>query len=474
LFNIHTCQYESYLFDHHLLPIDCINALPNVLDYDTTPYYFISSTSTSSETTTNNNNHNTIIHNPYEERWPILFQNNHNHNSTKTRIFLSIGDGACANIGSKCTRMNRIACTIGTSAAARVCIEYPIIIQQRQQSEEEDSNNSTKRNTITNQKIIIPYGLFCYRIDRYHILLGGALTDGGSIIEWIMNHLFAQKNQSIPTSVSSLQSYIHDATQLFSDDYKEYINRKKYNNDNQNHTRSTTNEISSSLQTAVVSEVSKKSSNLIVVPFFSGERNIGYRINSTGAMIGFTLQTRLYHIVKACLEGITLRLYAIIQLIQTTIGPLLEEQQQQHSNDNDSTCMDAASMMILCSGKALEMNLLWRTMIADCTGIPVRMEEQTYEGTSRGVAILIQNALFRTAVRSDICCNGDEEQRLEQIISTSTINGRYIDEDVDDTKSVSTTAMTIQPNPNVKGYWDNLANQQEAIINALTTTLQWS
>jgi len=78
-------------------------------------------------------------------------------------LLLGLGDGACANIGSKCSVAGRIACTVGTSAAVHVCLplKYP------------------------DASIHVEKGLFCYRIDRVHVLVGGALTDGGSVFEWI-------------------------------------------------------------------------------------------------------------------------------------------------------------------------------------------------------------------------------------------------------------------------------------------------
>ena len=47
----------------------------------------------------------------HKERWPEIGEG--------CRFMLGCGDGACANIGSKCTDVDRIAVTIGTSAAAR-------------------------------------------------------------------------------------------------------------------------------------------------------------------------------------------------------------------------------------------------------------------------------------------------------------------------------------------------------------------
>ncbi|KAL7448183.1 hypothetical protein ACHAWC_000424 [Mediolabrus comicus] len=115
--------------------------------------------------------------NIYWDRWPELRQ---------CRFFLGIGDGAAANIGSKCgtrspcnNEKRRIAVTIGTSAAARLCLPH-----------ESDSNSSNQSD------ILVPFGLFCYRVDRSNILLGGALTDGGSVIEWACSLLNLQSPES--------------------------------------------------------------------------------------------------------------------------------------------------------------------------------------------------------------------------------------------------------------------------------------
>jgi hypothetical protein len=100
--------------------------------------------------------------NPYWERWPEL----RDEQTQQCKIFLGIGDGAAANCGSKCDAYSasggtRIAVTIGTSAAARVCLPLPI-------------ETSPSSNTI------IPFGLFCYRIDKRQVLVGksGLCTNG--------------------------------------------------------------------------------------------------------------------------------------------------------------------------------------------------------------------------------------------------------------------------------------------------------
>ena len=385
----------------------------------------------------------------YVGRWPLL---------QRAKLFLGVGDGACANIGSKCTSLNRIACTIGTSAAARVCMYYPIRLPADQHEGQSPIDGVTNGSDV--MQLRIPSGLFCYRIDRYHVLVGGALTDGGNVMEWISNHLLVPRSDAAATSTatatssnSELELTIRDAEHLLSDDYNEYLQHSK--------------EIAPKVPLPATP-------SLMVIPFFSGERNTGYRSSATGAMIGLTLQTKSHHIVKACLEGITLRLNAIVQLICATVASL---QQQQHrtdqirNNNKDSTSnnSDEQSMMILCSGKALEKNRLWRTMIADCTGLPVLMEEQTNEGTSRGAAILMNHALFQPPPNRENHCPGgfveedlcwDMHSPLKSNHTTTTINNNNI--------------MVHLPNRTVQGYWVALSEQQEAMIDALSSTRHWS
>jgi gluconokinase len=425
LCNYHTGQYDTEVL--RLLPHDCVAALPRIVNYDA--YTNENTTATA-----------TCVH-PYYTRWPLL---------QGARFFLGIGDGACANIGSKCTTLNRIACTIGTSAAARVCVYYPIqsefntsLCCENLTDVMLDKNDHNDDSTNTRIRLSIPPGLFCYRIDMYHVLIGGALTDGGNIMEWIQKHLLVTNNtcgSTLSATMSEFQSAIENAEIVLRDEYNSYL-------DLPNNAAMTT-------------------TPLMVIPFFSGERNTGYRSNATGAMIGLTLQTRSHHIIKACLEGITMRLYAIIRQICCTVRALLE---QQHSDritngkDNDS---NEIAMMILCSGKALEMNSLWRTMIADCTGLPICMEGQTYEGTSRGVAILIHHAILQKG-------EDPSSQRRTNFVVEDIIDNTGNDR-LSSSSSNTGTTITIQPNLNVKGYWMALSEKQESLINALSTTMQWA
>jgi sugar (pentulose or hexulose) kinase len=74
------------------------------------------------------------------------------------------------------------------------------------------------------------------------------------------------------------------------------------------------------------------------------------------------------------LEGVILRIESILRLLR----------------DYDETGETPA---ILVSGAALERNALWRQMLADCTGLVVKLDQSVTEATSRGVARLVSIAL---------------------------------------------------------------------------------
>ena len=87
---------------------------------------------------------------PWAQRWPSL---------AKVPWFPAVGDGVAANLGSGCSGPQRLAVTIGTTAAVRAVLKGQV-----------DS---------------VPPGLWSYCVDRHRSLLGGATSDGGSVYDWI-------------------------------------------------------------------------------------------------------------------------------------------------------------------------------------------------------------------------------------------------------------------------------------------------
>ena len=297
LFNFCTCQWEQDALD--LLPGKCREALPSLADYSdfkrTIPEFVDSDKK-----------------NPYWEQWPEL--------NESCRLFLGLGDGACANIGSKCSTPNRIAVTVGTSAAARVCLPLPI-------SRAGEPNNNKDR-------FEVPRGLFCYRIDKSHVLVGGALTDGGSVIEWACSLLNLKTDEAFQQCMNEVKALINKETDCPS---------------------------------------------LTILPFLGGERSTGYRDGATGCIMGLTRETTSARFMKACLESVMLRIKAILELVNEAI-----DERASEKNDNP---------FIVVSGNAMEANEVWRQMLADASGMEVQFDANISEGTSRGVARMVAIAL---------------------------------------------------------------------------------
>ena len=377
LLNFRTSQYEPSILK--LLPPECLPALPHLADYtgesvtldgDTaapTGFCLTASLPSSQD--------GIDTKNPYWIRWTLL-QN--------ARLFLGVGDGACANLGSACDcHSHRIACTIGTSAAARFVVPCPIATDDRSM----DSLMTMR----------LESGLFCYRIDRTRVLIGGALTDGGSALEWITNLLH------VPMASEAFGASLMAANERLQECYRRHQELEP-----------------SSCSAHLTSGIPP-----LVLPFWSGERSTGYRTGATGSIFGLTLNTGVEDLILSTLEGVTLRLHAIIQLIRRVIGK------------------SPTPLKILCSGKALERNALWRTMLADCTGLPVIMEEQTYEATSRGVAVLLLSVLT----------NEDKGSVAMRDHPVTTIE--------------CSSQNTHLPNESARNYWDERFQMQESFLESL-------
>jgi gluconokinase len=351
LLNHRLCEYEQDVLD--LLPDACCQALPELADFDDCDFDDCDDDDDRSVLT-----RGIAKDSCYWDRWPEL---------RTTRFFLGLGDGACANVGSKCSTPGRIACTVGTSAAARVVLRSPI---------GSDTGVHLQRG--------VPPGLFCYRIDRSHVLIGGALTDGGSVVEWVSQLLNLSTEEAFQDCLQKVE------------------------------TLAETDDVTTPGQTG----------SLTVVPFLSGERSTGFRSQATGAILGLTRETTPAHLFKSCLEGVTLRIAAIVNLIQDTIPG------------------DAAPR-IIASGKALEVNALWRQMLADSTGLEVVFDKDTEEGTSRGVACLVSMALAKSQA-------GATE-------STAFL----VDEPVE-------ASLVSSPRESSKDYWQHAARNQDGFINAIS------
>jgi gluconokinase len=167
----------------------------------------------------------------YAARWPVL---------RDVPFCLAVGDGAAANIGCACVDETHIALTVGTTAALRI----------------------VSGEILPN----VPAGLWGYRVDATHHLIGGATSEGGNIFSWA-----------------------RDTLRLDADIEEQLMNR------------------------------APDSHGLTVLPLLAGERSPGWAADATGSIVGLRLSTTPLDIAQAALEAVALRL----SLICEQLAPLV-------------------------------------------------------------------------------------------------------------------------------------------------------
>ncbi len=165
----------------------------------------------------------------YASRWPQLLD---------VPFYLALGDGAVANVGIGATGSSSLAITVGTTAAVRILHESP------------------------DKCPIVPNGLWCYRLDKTHHLMGGATSEGGNSFQWLRN-LF-------PTL-----------------DFER--------------------------EEAAVMERAADAHGLTCLPLFNGERSPGWNSTASGTIHGLRLSTTPTDIFQAVLEGVAMRLALIAE-----------------------------------------------------------------------------------------------------------------------------------------------------------------
>lgn len=171
----------------------------------------------------------------YAKRWKRL---------ENAKWFPGIGDGAANNIGAGCTQKSRAALMIGTSGAMRMAYKGE---PPRQ----------------------IPRGLFCYRIDRKRVILGGALSDGGWLYRRLKDNLKLSKtDREIENEIAKRGADAHGLTFL---------------------------------------------------PFFAGERSTGYDEFARGAIIGLRSSTDSIDIIQAAFESVAYRFAEIFDQLKAVV-----------------------------------------------------------------------------------------------------------------------------------------------------------
>ena len=157
----------------------------------------------------------------WAERWPSL---------ANVPWFPAWGDGATSNLGAGCDTKERAALMIGTSGALRVCQEA--------------------------EPPAPPPALWCYRADARRILLGGSLSDGGSVVAWLQRM----------TTLPPLEEAEPEIAKMAPDGH-----------------------------------------GLTLLPLLSGERGPGWSDRAGAAIEGLTIKTTPLDLLRAGLEAVALR-----------------------------------------------------------------------------------------------------------------------------------------------------------------------
>ena len=168
----------------------------------------------------------------FARRWPRL---------ANSEWFAPIGDGAANNVGSGCITKHRAALMIGTSGAMRVAYRG-------------------------GPPEIIPSGLWCYRVDRERVVLGGALSDGGGLYAWLRDNL------RLPADVERR-----------------------------------------------IAERPPAEHGIQFLPFLAGERSIGYHENARGAILGLTSSTDTTDLIQAAMESVGYRFAEILDQLDEVV-----------------------------------------------------------------------------------------------------------------------------------------------------------
>ena len=157
----------------------------------------------------------------------------------KSAFIIGASDGSLANLGSGAFSEGEIAATIGTSGAIRMTSAHP----------QTDAQMRT----------------FCYYTDDNQYIIGGAINNGGIILQWLYEDFsgFKAKGESIE--------------QLF----------------------------------ALAAQVPAGAEGLIFLPYLFGERAPIWDANAKGVFFGIQKHHTQAHFFRAVLEGVMFALYSV-------------------------------------------------------------------------------------------------------------------------------------------------------------------
>ncbi|MGS2616391.1 gluconokinase [Micromonospora sp. LZ34] len=160
-----------------------------------------------------------------------------------TPVVVGAGDGPLANLGLGAVAPGVVACSIGTSGAMRVVVEHPGVDPLG--------------------------GVYCYALTERRWVVGGAINNGGVVLDWAGNAL---------------------APELGEDAEEELL--------------------------ALAARAPVGSGGLIMLPYLLSERAPHWSALPRGAYVGLTHGHRRSHLVRAAVEGVCQQLALVLASVR--------------------------------------------------------------------------------------------------------------------------------------------------------------
>lgn len=177
--------------------------------------------------------------------------------------------------------------------------------------------------------IDIPDKLFCYRVDDERFLVGGAFANGGNVYAWAEKTLQLGDRKAAAKAAATLPPDGHGLT---------------------------------------------------VLPFWAGERSLGWHAGARAAITGMNLHTTPAEILRASLEAVAFQFAGVYDILIAQFP---------------------SATQIVASGGALAGDPAWAQIMADSMGTPITTS-RVGEATSRGAGLLALHSLGLIADLSEV------------------------------------------------------------------------
>jgi gluconokinase len=168
-----------------------------------------------------------------------------------TPVCIGSSDGCLANVGSDALEAGTAAVTIGTSGALRIASPQPVVV--------------------------FPDMIFNYRLDANTFICGGAINNGGAVVQWLLQKFL---DQATPDAAAYAQLFDRAAI------------------------------------------VPAGSDGLLCLPYLTGERTPLWDEKTCGVYFGFHAQHGNAHFIRAALEGVSFALQDILKKLEAATGAI--------------------------------------------------------------------------------------------------------------------------------------------------------